>query len=207
MHPVPLATPAKYLTVPFNIDRGDPTRFTVLLDFLCDHPSWITIPCDDPDARRLLFITVLTDPKNRIWEVWHGSELVGMLYLGEIRPLISGLVHWTFLDRELRGKRDLLWTWFGDCFRQWEFQSLMVGVPEFVDTLLHYVRSKLGFHFQGESTVAGHPALAALGMENPQVWVARQGSRRERAHWHAKDARWADVYMLRLLRSEYDAIT
>lgn len=198
------STDARFLVVPFDIHRGDPDRFSVILDFLCAHPDWVTVPCSETD-RRTLFAMVLTDPKNRIREVWDGSELVGLLYLGEIKPLISGVVHWTFLDRELRGKQELLQTWFGDCFAHWDFQSLVVQVPEHVETLLHYVRAKLGFKFHGQDSVKGHPALASLGMENPEVWVAKQGSRRERSHWYEKDRHWSDVYTLRLLRSEYEA--
>lgn len=189
-----LSEDARYLVVPFDIHRGQKERLTQILDFLCAHPSWITVPCTE-EERRLLFMTVLTDPKNRISEVWSGADLVGLLYLGEIRPFVSGNIHFVFLDRELIGKRELLHRWFADCFREWEFQTLTVHAPEFIPTYLHFCR-RLGFRFQGEDR--RHPALEKLGMENAHVWVAKQGSRRERVHWNAEKNKWEDVYVLRM---------
>lgn len=185
---------SKYLVVPFDLERGSRERFPAILDFLCAHPSWVTIPCRE-EHRRLLFGTILTDPKNRILEVWEGADLVGLLYLGEIRPFVSGNVHWVFLDRELVGKQAVLHRWFAACFQEWEFQTLTVYAPEFIPTYLHFCR-RIGFRFQGEDR--RHPALEKLGMENPHVWVAKQGSRRERAHWNAEKSQWEDVFVLRM---------
>lgn len=194
---------AKYLMIPFDAERGNRERFTVILDFLCDHPSWVTIPCA-PELRRVLFAHILTDKRNRIWEVWSGATLVGMLYLGEIRPFVSGTIHFVFMDRELVGKTDLLHAWFRECFQIGDFQSLLVYAPEFIPTYLHYCR-RLGFRFQGEGR--RHPAMDKLGMDNPHVWVAKQGSRREKAHWHAEKQEWQDVFVLRLTPSDLEAIT
>ena len=168
------------------------------------HPAWVSAPLDDL-GRRVLFGMILTDSRNRLWEVWDGGNLVGVLYLGDIVPGVSATVHFVFLDRKLVGKRRTLLRWFGECFTAWDLQRLALYVPVTVEPLLHYARAKLGFRFEGERVVQGHPALGTLGMENPHVWVARQGSRRERAHWDDQQQVWQDVYTLRLLRDEYVA--
>lgn len=190
------------LTAPIRFPSGSRERDQVFLDFLVAHPSWLSVPLGDTE-RRVMFATILTDPRNRFWGVWDGENLVGVLYLGEIVPSVGATVHFVFLDRKLVGKRRTLTRWLGQCFAEYDLQRLAMKIPVPVDPLLSYARAKLGFKFEGEETVKGHPALAKLGMENPHVWVARQGSRRERSHW--QDGAWQDVYCLRLLRSEFDA--
>lgn len=197
-------TASPLLVQPYRWDQGNRDKNTTLLNFLVAHPAWMSMPLDD-FGRRVQFGMILTDPRNRLWEVWDGENLVGVLYLGDIAPGVSATVHFVFLDRKLVGKRRVLLAWFGECFREWDLQRLGFLVPVNVDPLLHYARTKLGFRFEGERVVEGHPALTHLGMENPHVWVAKQGSRRERAHWDAEKQVWQDVYTLRLLREEYEA--
>ena len=194
--------PNPLLTAPVQFPSGDKDRDSELLDFLVAHPSWLSVPLDE-EGRRIMFVVTLTDPRNRFWGVWDGGKLVGVLYLGEIVPALGATVHFVFLDRKLVGKRRTILRWLGECFTTYDLHRLAMKIPVTVDPLLSYARTKLGFKFEGEETVKGHAALAKLGMENPHVWVAKQGSRREQSHW--QDGKWQDVYHLRLLRSEYDA--
>jgi hypothetical protein len=190
---------------PGTWDAGAAERLTRILDFLVAHPSWMAVPMGEPE-RRLAYGMVLTDPRNRIREVWNGGNLVGLLYLGEIQPLVSATVHFIFLDEVLIGKRRLLWKWFGECMTEWDLQRLTMLVPENVPVLERYARKKLHFKYEGEDRLVGHPTLDYLkGVDHASshVWVAKQGSRRERSHW--SEGAWHDVIVLRLLRSEYEA--
>ena len=196
--------PAKYLMTPLNFQRGDFNRITTLIDFLVQHPGWLSAPVEHPDALRAIYTEALTNPKNRVWEVYDTSgTFVGVLHASDIRPLVTATVHWVFVDRELRGKKQLLLNWFGTLFHEFEFQRLTVMVPEFASTYLGYCRSKLGFQYEGQEALKGREDLRLLGMENPHVWVASRGSRRESSHWH--EGQWHDVLVLRLLRSDYEA--
>ena len=200
-------------TIPYQWDRGDPAKNTKILDFLSEHPWWITVPTDI-DGRRRLYSAMMVNPQNHLREVWNGGELVGMLYLGDVIPGVSGTVHWIFMDKKLAGKRRLLWTWFGQCFTTHDLQRLTLYVPEFVGVLEDYARVKLGFKYEGQDRAKAWLDEDAAGtgkrkrqvtttLENPHVWIARQGSRRERAHWH--EGSWHDIHVLRLIRMEYEA--
>jgi hypothetical protein len=198
-------------TIPYQWDRGNRDKNTKILDFLCAHPYWVTVPLDEV-GRRIHFTWILTDPKNRIREVWNGGELVGMLYLGDIVPYVSATVHWIFLDQKLAGKRRLLWAWMGECFREFDLQRLTFYAPDFLPVIEEYARRRFGFRYEGEVLVESDETIARSrhlhGKEKftpitSPSRIARFGSRRERSHWH--NGEWRDIIVLRLLRSEYDA--
>jgi RimJ/RimL family protein N-acetyltransferase len=193
------------LMVPYVWDQGDLTRNVKLLDHLVSHPQWIGNPNLSPEDLRLVHATILTDPRNRLFECWRGPEFVGVLYLTEIFPGVGATLHFTFLDAELRGKAKLLHQFIGRCFNEFGFHRLTMYIPEHVETLASYARRKLGFRFEGEPR--DHPLYGKLGTENPSVWVARQGSRREKMHWDEKTGQWSDLIVLRLLKDEYVPMT
>lgn len=190
-----------FLVCPYDPFRGDPAKNTRILDQLCARPDWTVAPLD-ADARRANYAANLTHPQHRIWEVWRGGELVGILTLTRIAFPVEAVLHFVFFDGNLTGKRRLLRQFITTCFRDLGFRRLVMQVPEPVETLIRFARVKLGFRFEGETAVGDHPALARLGMDNPHVWVARQGSKKEQAHWH--EGRWVDVVTLRLLASEWE---
>lgn len=159
----------------------------------------MNIPMSAEDLR-LNYAHLLTDPRHGVFEVWQGGEIVGILTLHGIVPGMEAILHFVFFDGNLVGKRSLLKQFIAKCFRDFGFRRLVMQIPEPVETLIRFARAKLGFRYEGEAVVAGHPSLPALGMENPQVWIARQGSRKEQAHWHGD--RWVDVIRLRLLATE-----
>lgn len=191
------------MLVPYVWDHGDPTKNTRILDHLCAHPGWISVPTADEAERRVLYAQLLVDPDNQVWEVWRGAELVGILYLSQITG-VDALLHFTFLDHNLIGKRRLLRRFLTQCFED-GFQRLSMQIPVFVPQLLHFARRALGFRFEGEIACQGHQLTPRLGIENPQVWIAKWGSRREQAHWH--NGEWHDVHLLRLLKSEWEGAT
>lgn len=187
------------IVVPFRWDQGDPRRLSVILDELVARPQWMNIPMGPEDLRKH-YAHHLTNPSHRIYEVWQGGTLVGILTLHGIVPGMEAILHYVFFDGNLVGKRKLLLQFIAKCFTDFRFRRLVMQIPEPVETLIRFARAKLGFRYEGETTVSGHPSLGSLGMENPHVWVARQGSRKEQAHWLGE--RWVDVIRLRLLASE-----
>lgn len=193
-------------TIPYIWDSGNPAKNTKILDFVCAHPYWVTTPLDE-EGRRITWAGVMVNPQNLIREVWDGGELVGMLYLGDITTRVNGVVHWMFLDHKLTGKRQILLDWFGQCFIEQDLQRLTVYCPEFVPTLEHYARRKLGFKYEGEDLARKLSGLERLKKDphhRPDLDVARLGSRRERSHWY--EGQWWDITVLRLLRTEYEAL-
>lgn len=189
----------RLLIVPFEVGRGPPDKNTVILDGLERRPPW-TVSALDPVDTRVALARELVDPRNLVVEVWRGGEIVGILMVLNIVPRLEAQLHFVFFDGNLVGRRMLLRSWCRDVIAALELQRLLILIPEQVETLIRFARVKLGFRYEGESGLLGHPALVGLGMENPHVWVAKQGSRRERSCLH--NGVWVDVVQLRLHRDE-----
>src|SRR5439155_296589 len=65
------------------------------------------------------------------------------------------------------------------------------------------------FRLEGEEMAEQHPLVTEKlnpYVPNGPTWVARLGSRRERAFWNSETKQWVDLLRLRLLRSEYEQI-
>jgi len=185
----------RLLIVPFDPDRGTAEKNTYILDQLAQRPDWTVTPLS-PEDRRIAAAAALVSPRNYVCEVWRGGEIVGILVVQNILPHLEAQIHFVFFDGNLVGRR----TWCQSVLEQFDLQRLIILIPEHVETLIRFARVKLGFRYEGESSLKGHPALAALGMENPHVWVARQGSRRERSC--LRNGTWVDTVQLRLHRDE-----
>ena len=192
----------RLIIVPFDPDRGSPEKNTYILDRLSERPDWTVTPMD-PLERRTAMAAALVSPRNLVCEVWRGGEIVGILLVHNILPRVEAQVHFVFFDGNLVGRRQVLKQWCRDVLIGLDLQRLILLIPEHVETLIRFARVKLGFRYEGESGLLGHPALAALGMENPHVWVARQGSRRERSC--LRNGVWVDTVQLRLHRDEVHA--
>jgi RimJ/RimL family protein N-acetyltransferase len=159
-----------------------------------------------PDRVRGEFMRILHHPEHLTWEVWREGELVGILLLWRIVPKQDALFHFLFFDRNLVGKIRLLRRFLRFCFEDLGFQRVSMEVPEDVEKLISFVRRKLSFRYEGEAAVKSHPLLTHLeratgSSGNPHIWVARMGSRRERAHW--RDGTWVDLCCLRLTAPEF----
>lgn len=191
-----------YIIAPYTIGTEPHPKHTIILDQLCARPQWTQTPMT-ATQRRANFALLLSDPNNGVYEVWQGANLVGILTLHGVIPGVEAVFHFAFFDSNLVGKRQLLLQFIRSCFTDFGFQRLVMLIPEPVDTLIRFARTKLGFRYEGEVGLAGHKALAGLGMENPHVWVAKQGSRKEHCHW--QDGVWHDLVALRLLSSEVPA--
>ena len=196
------------LAVPYRPFSGNLEKNDRILQECVDHPTWFGTP-GDAYERRVLAAAFLTDPDNRIWEVWRGDAFIGILHLSAIVPQVTALWHFGFTDG-LWGKRALLLNFLGMLYREFDLQSLQMEVPEPLSPLLRFCRAQLGFRYQGEASVGGHPvavALAGPGAGKPHIrdapaWIARWGSRRERAHWYQDH--WCDLVCLVQMREEYE---
>jgi len=181
----------------------------LLLQGMLSVPAIFPVP-GSPEERRVLIASVLSDPLNRVWLVWQHGVLIGVLLLTHIIPQVDAQAHFVFFDRTLFGRKALVWNLMGKVFREYDLQRLTVEVPEYLTPLYKFVRKKLYFRLEGETTAEGHPLVTQKltpYVPNGPAWVARLGSRRERACWNSETNQWVDMLRLRLLRTEYEQIT
>jgi hypothetical protein len=195
-----------FLAVPYHFALGDPVKNVYILDRFVEHPDFVSQE-STPEERRMLCASILSDPRNLIYEVWDGRNLAGVISLQDVVPRNDALLHFLWLDGKLLGKRKFLWAFIGHCFRYHELRRVTVKVPEFQTTLTDWFRRKLHFRYEGEPTAcvdAEVQARYAAGDPGVAIRAARLGSRIEKAHWH--EGEWHDVLRLRLFREEFDAI-
>ena len=69
--------------LPYRPFQGDLSKNDRILDECVKHPERFTLPMSDQDIR-ITAASYLTNPANRVWEVWRGSEFVGILLLSRI---------------------------------------------------------------------------------------------------------------------------
>lgn len=193
-----------YLAVLFDAERGGPEKMEALLAYAAGHPEWFPVPMS-PEERAVESWQMVTDPEHLAWEVWRGEVLVGILLLTDINPKVEARLHFLFFDQALIGKRKLLQRFLRYCFEDLGFQRVSLWVPEHVQTLVSFARRKLAFTYEGEVALRTHPTVLQWKRKSPgdaiEVWMAKQGSRKERAHWHA--GAWTDVVCLRVTAPEF----
>ena len=166
-----------------------------IVDGLLGQPDLLPLPLE-PDVARGVWQAILTDPGQIIYEVWRDQEIVGVVWLARIVPRVDALLRFAFFDKDLVGKRKLLQNFIGFCFRELGLNRLSMEVPEGI-RLERFCRKVLRFRLEGEI----RPRNPELPRSLSDNWVARQGSRRECAHFDGKA--WKDVVLLRLLASEW----
>ena len=197
------------LAVPFQPLNVTERTATSLLDGMLSVPAIFPLP-GSVEERRVLIASVLSNPLNRVWLVWNSGTLIGSLLLTDIVPRSDAQAHFVFFDRVLFGRKQLLWNLMGKVFQEYDFQRLTVEVPEYLTPLYKFVRKKLMFRLEGEGEAAQHPLVVQKlnpYVPNGPTWVARLGSRRERACLNPETNTWVDMLRLRLLREEYEAIS
>lgn len=207
----------QFLATPMDLTTPNgPEKLEYILQQAMDRPEWFATP-HDRDQRMQSAYWILVNPGHLTWEVWRGSELVGILLLWRITPKVDALLHFVFFDRNLSGKVRLLRRFLRYCFTDLGFQRISLEIPEDVPTLVSFARRKLSFRFEGEDAFKQHPLVSELesltgSSGNPHVWWASVGSRRERTHWRDTSvgkrgkvfpARWIDTICLRLTAPEF----
>lgn len=160
------------------------------------------------EERTVLIASILSDPRNRVWTVWRGADLCGVLLLTDIVPRIDAHCHFVFFDHQLLGRKTLIRNVIGKAFKDLDLQRLTVEIPEHLTPLIRFVQRRLSFKSEGEALAAAHPLLGKVSpyVANAAQWAARLGSRKERAFWRADTNEWVDCVRLRLLRSEYEEV-
>jgi hypothetical protein len=183
---------------PYTWWEGDLTRNVKILDAFVQHPEFLTYPCDEETARRV-GIEMFTSPNHITYEAWKGQEFLGGMVLTRIVPRVDALLHFLFIDKDLVGKRKLLQNFIGFCFTELGFNRLSMEAPE-GHRVERFARRVLNFRYEGES----RPRNPELPKSLDDVWVARQGSRVEKAYFDG--TAWTDILRLRLLASEWGGV-
>lgn len=190
----------QYLAVPFNPWIGNAQKNETILDGCANLVNFFPIPRSFAD-RRVQVAAWLMDPNSLFWEVWYHGQIVGILGVTQIVRGLDAAAHFAFFDRQLLGRRQLVLTMMGWCFRNLELRRLTVEIPDYLGPLIRFARAKLGFRYEGETRFAAATDQNKHGIEAAPHWVAWWGSRKERAHWNGTE--WSDVRRLRLLREEF----
>ena len=205
-----VGTAGGFFAFPYRIFTGnearDEQRNRKILDSLAGLPNLFPV-ITSIDERRVTVAQYLTDPSNVAWEIWRGGELCGIFLLTRITVGVDALCHLALFDRALWNKRTLIRNMMGVVFRDFKLQRLSAEIPEHLDPLIRFARTKLGFQYEGEQQAAQHPVtgkITARGVNNAPKWMAHWGSRHERMHYDGTT--YHDVVLLRLLREEYDAM-
>jgi RimJ/RimL family protein N-acetyltransferase len=211
--PEPPPTGALF-AIPYAIHRttpeADALRCHTIIEHLVAHPMWFASGKSEDEIRADVIYYL---GNNEYWkyEVWLGGRFVGMILLSNVHPRIDGLLHFTFWGVTLFSARRLLWNMIGQIFRDFQLQRISFEAPEHVKGLIAFMRSRLYFKYEGEVAAGAHPLTAFLRSkdsgrfhaQDAPTWIAKQGSRREGAHWDGRV--WRDVICLRLKRSEWEA--
>lgn len=171
-----------------------PNDNTALLDEFVAHPEFLSHPLP-PDQARAVGAHLLTDPNNIVWATYSKDTLTGVVLLTRVVPKVDALLHFLFLDRDLSSKRKLLTNLLRHCLTDLGFHRLSMEVPEGI-RLERFARRTLGFRLEGEIRDR-NPELPKC-LDN--VWVAKQGSRREQSYFNGRS--WSDILLLRLLSGE-----
>lgn len=203
-------TGGSLLCVPMDMTRGDPARFSVLLEHMSAHPMWFADQAT-PDDARLSAAWMLTDSAFWKYEIWSGGTFAGMFLLSRVIPKVDAVFHFTLLPTKetgvtLFGSRKLAWNFLGYAFDAFQLQRISVEVPEHQPKLAHWLRQRLGFRYEGETNLdrlRKNKGVTILDVPAAPAHISAVGSRRERSHWDGSE--WRDLVLLRLLHSEYIA--
>lgn len=203
------------LAIPYQWNQGWLEKNTIILDWIAQHPFWVSAP-RTPDDLRVEATAVLVNAKDHdILELWNGGKFAGLAIAHRIHPDVDCLFHFFLLPgTTLLRARKLLWEVLGYFFEKYDLQRISMEVPESREKYLRFLVGKLGFAFEGFAHAEKHElANRLLGKEFGALhiqttamaasWLARIGARRECAYWDGE--RYRDILLLRLLRRDYIA--
>jgi hypothetical protein len=210
-----MSEPSGVFAVPYRMDIGGPEKSHRIIQHMVTHRLWFAGGLSEDEAR-MHAIELLADSSVWKWEIWRGGEFLGMIMLHRIAPCLDAVFHFTlFNGGNLVSVRRLLKNFVAFAFDAFKLQRISAEVPENGEKFMRFLRSNLGFRLEGElscttSRLAEFLASkktsgigGAASREDAGVWLAKYGSRREKAHFDG--ARFRDVYLLRLLKTEHEA--
>jgi len=106
--------------------------------------------CQQCMKRKLIVAHNLCSPKAVAWEVWDDESLIGILWLSNIVPEHDARGEFTFWDRRLHGKQNLLENWLQEhVFGQLGLHRVTVEIPHYMFKLGRYLERYLSFEKEG----------------------------------------------------------
>lgn len=186
------------VAIPF--EAWPPEKLATIVTKCCQHKPWFSQRDWDlgEPHRRTLVLGRLSDAHSKSWEVYKGSELVGLLTADEIVPHQDARTHVIFFDRELRDKRQMVINTMAWLFNCYHLHALRTEIPTYAAKLLGFVRKALGFRFESEQRIFSWPASSAPLSAD----VAKLGSRLHQAVLH--EGVWHDLLLLSITRNEFE---
>lgn len=181
--------------------HNDPQRFLYILNKCCEHRPWFDDwTWEDEEARRKAVIDYLSEAKRdgKLWEVYNGRELVGILLLNGVRLRMDARCHFVFFDRKLKDKQDICLSTMAWAFKHLEVHRLSIEIPTYAMALVNFARKYLGFRYEAEARQFSWPKNAS----RLSAKKAELGSRKHQyTYWKRQ---WHDVLLLSVTRREFD---
>ena len=190
--------PVTTIAVPFSPMPQE--KYLAIVDKCLAHRPWFPDSVWDsgPEYVRQAVHAHLADAFNngKIWEVWRGGDLVGILLVNELVPFQDGRCHFLFFDNSLADKFQLCFNLMGWCFDHVPVEVLRVEIPTYARALLKFVR-RLGFRYEAEGRKFSWPQDGKpLSADE-----AKLGSRKHRAITYKGEP--CDVLLLSVTADEY----
>ena len=181
--------------------HNSPEKLELIVNACCEHRPWFDDPTwRDPVQRRTATVLYLSDAArspNRLWEVWAGANLVGLLILNKVTVHTDAHCHFIFFDHKLANKRVLCLNAMQWAFEHLDLHRLSVEIPTYARALANFARKKLGFRYEAEARTPSWPKDA-----KPLSTLAScLGSRRHQATLY--EGQWHDVLLLSITRQEF----
>ena len=140
------------LAVPFT--PAPPEKFSAIVEACSKHRPWFHdfLWNSGPEVVRQTVIAHLADAfsNGKLWEVWRGSDLVGILLINELVPFIDARCHFLFFDSKLSDKEQLCLNMMAWAYDRLPVETLRVQIPTYARALLKFVRNRLGFKYEAE---------------------------------------------------------
>ena len=191
---------ATTIAVPFTPVPLD--KFSAIVEKCVAHRPWFNdlLWNSGPEKVREAVIAYLADGFNngKLWEVWRGNELTGILLVNELVPFLDARCHFLFFDAKLADKHQLCLNAMAWLYEKVPLETLRVVIPTYARALLKFAR-KLGFRYEAEDRPFSWPQDGRRLTADE----ARLGSRKHHATLYAGE--WHDELLLSQTKAEFDA--
>jgi RimJ/RimL family protein N-acetyltransferase len=77
------------------------------------------------------------------------DDFVGVFYMTEMKPGVDAQVHFSFFDRRLRGRLELMRAMVRYCFEEYKFHRLSTEIPLYIKHFSLDFLEALGFKYEG----------------------------------------------------------
>lgn len=176
----------------------DIERWSDLLSKVAEHRPWYSdeIWADEEERRNAAtkHIAVALE-SGKVWEVFKGAELVGIILVEQLNYGRSGTCHFVFFDRQLANKRQLCLNTMHHLFETHNLEILRVEIPTYAKALANWVRKKLGFRWEAETrSLSG--TTKRLTAEQAAVGSRKYHVTKYKGEWH-------DLLLLSVTREEF----